>query len=494
MIRIGRRRRKPVFIQRRRRRNFVPLLTFLTAVVLLIWLIFRFFALLFSDVRSEDASAEIQILRGRAEFTLAESESWTPAYSEQKFLEGDALRTGGNSRISLEFLGGNMIFLDENSELLFEELEERSSGKKFVRLVLRQGKMWARVSEEDFQRDSDSSFEVFTDRMIVHVRGTIFDLETGPIQDSIRLIKGNVDADVFLDEDKEETKNISVSVGQKLIVSPTTLEQIKSGGEVLEIVDTEFIESEWHLQNLERFFPQEVSQIRRRIEITAPGANPATPTMPQDSGLEPPKILAPVDGTRIPAEQDAVKLEGTAPLQAAQIMINGYTLTKFQSGDRKWAYFAAKKFGTLVSGENTFSVVALTRDGKASPPAVVKVFYEGTGLNPTQVVSEALVGDFKAPIVTKPAVISADQPYQTSSEVVTFSGLVDPKTNAVEVNGFRLEKFVPGQTEFKYIANAKYGNMSVGENVYQIVAYGPDGKTAGTTIKIVYTPLTVPAQ
>jgi len=490
-----RHRRSSVFYRRRRRRNYVPFITFLVAFCVVMWLGVRFFSMLFSDVRSEAASMELQILKGRAEFTFSESDAWTPAYSEQKFLEGDSIRTSNNTRVSLEFLGGNMIFLNENSEIRILELEEKSSGKKIVSLELKQGEMWAHASSDDFSDEDKSKFAIETERVRVHVRGTIFDLSTSGPQDTLRLVKGGVDVDIFNDLDKENFTNVSVGVGQKLVASNASRDELIAGQDILEIIDTDFINSEWHLQNLERFAPQEATQIRRRIEVAAPAANTLNEAIPTSTELESPKIITPQEGARIAAGQDSVKIEGTAPLKAVQIVVNGYTLTRFQPGDRKWSYFGATKFGTLLPGENTYSVIAISRNGKKSPPAEVNVFYEGAGTElPTEsndIVST--IDEFKIPVITRPTVMD-DEPYQTSSDIVTITGLVDPKTNAVEINGFRLKKFQPGQTEFSYIANARYGNMSEGENTYEVTAFGPDGKMAIKTIKIVYSPINLESE
>ncbi len=491
-----RHRRSSVFYRRRRRRNYVPLITFLVAFCVVVWLGARFFSMLFSDVRSEAASMELQILKGRAEFTFSESADWAPAYSEQKFLEGDSIRTSNNTRASLEFLGGNMIFLNENSEIKIHELEEKSSGKKTIALELRQGEIWAHASGDAFENTDKSKFTLETERIRVHVKGTIFDLSTRGPQDTLRLVKGNVDVDVFEDLEKGNFKNVEVGVGQKLVASNASRDQLFEGKDILEIIDTDFIYSEWHLQNLERFSPQEATQIRRRIEVSAPIANETGSELPVSNELESPKIISPENGAKIAASQDAVKIEGTAPLKAVQIVVNGYTLTRFQPGDRKWAYFGATKFGTLLPGENTYSVVAISRDGKKSAPAEVKVFYEGEGAEiPTESNEiKSTINEFKTPVITRPAIIDEGEPYQTSSDIVTITGLVDPKTNAVEVNGFRLKKFQPGETEFSYIANARYGNMTEGENVYEITAFGPDGKKAIKTITVVYSPVNIESE
>ncbi|MCF7917397.1 FecR family protein [Candidatus Gracilibacteria bacterium] len=490
--------RRSSLVGRRRRRNVIPLLTVALAFVLLMWIGGRFLGRLFSDTRSEVAAASIQIQKGRTEFSLPENEQWTPAYSDQEFLSGDSVRTSGNSHASLEFLGGNVVFLDQNTEVVLQEIEESSSGEKTAHLKLVQGRLWARVSEDDFGNNADSVFTVETPRTLVHVRGTIFDLSTNAGQDTIRLIKGGVDTDIFIDEKKDDFLNIKIGVGQKLAITPQNIERLKNKEDVLEIMDTEFIESEWHLQNLERFFPQEATQIRRRIEMSAPKTEDTnTPTLETSTDIESPQVISPQTGTRIPSSQDAIQIEGTAPLEAVQIIVNGYTLTRFQPGDRKWTYFAAAKFGTLIPGENKFSVVAISRDGKKSPPTEFNLFYEregapaqASGSEPPQT-EESSIDGFAKPVITKPSVLNANDAYQTSSDVVTIAGTVDPKTNTVEVSGFRLKKFQPGQTEFSYIANARYGNMKEGENIYEVVAFGPDGKKASSTIKVVYTPLNV---
>ncbi len=495
-------RRTPYRYQRRRtrRRNFAPLITFIIAFSLFVFLSIKLIKVIFSGVRSESVASEIQVIKGRTEFYFPEKEEWTPAYSELKFLEGDSIRTTSNSQASLEFFGGTLVFLDENTEINLKELSEKSSGQKNTVIHLKQGQIWVKVSEDDFDTEKDSKFQVLTNRVKAHVRGTIFDLTTSTDQDVIRLIKGNVDVDVLGEKEDEVLQNIKVEVGQKLVVSPVNMENIQAGQDVKEIIDTEFIESEWHLQNLEQFFPQEAAQIRRRIDITTPQEQPKLEETPNQSGegIEAPVILEPASGTTVVASADSVKIEGTAPSDAMQIVVNGYTLSRFQPGDRKWVYFASTKFGTLLPGENNYEIIAVSREGQKSAPAKLAITYQGT-TTPTNTeasvapITAATIDDFKSPVITSPPILNPGEPYQTSAPAVTIKGIVDPKTNAVEVNGFRLQKFVPGKTEFQYVANSQVAspNFKTGENIFEIVAFGPDNKKASTTLKILYNPVTV---
>jgi len=486
-----------------RRKNWLPLLVFCAIIGLFLWAIVHFISILLVSHQSNSLSAEIQILKGNAEFTLEENQNWTPAYSEQKFFAGDSVRTKTNTRISLKITGGDIIFLDQNTELKFSQLEQKASNRKNIVLKLKQGQLWAKISDDNLIKESKSSFEIQTNRLNLHIRGTIFALSTEPKEDTIRLIRGNVDVDVL---DNKEVENVKVGVGQKLTISKDTFNKLKKGEEVLKIIDSDFIESEWHIQNLGKFYPQEAAQIRRKIEISASQKikqSEENKMEASDDRLTPPEILSPKNEAHIPSDTEVVKIEGTAPPEATQIVVNGFTLTKFQPGDRKWSYFAAKKFGTLVPGENSFSVYAISRDGKKSEAASVIVFYDGE--EPLQKTPESIpskkapsnidIDKFVAPTIIGPAIIANEGVYETSSDVVTITGTVDPKTNTVKVNGYKLKKFQPGDTEFTYIASSRYGsrsNLKEGNNKYEILALGPDGKSAATVVRIIYTPVEVP--
>lgn len=491
----------------RRSRNFLPFIVFSIIITLVVWGLMKLFDTIFDGEQSNSLSAEIQILKGQAEFSLPESDNWTPSYTEQKFFTGDSIRTKSNSKAVLNIAGGNTIFVDENTKIEITNLEEKSSNYKNILITISEGQIWARISDEDLTLNPKSKFIIATDKLNLNVRGTILNIGTTSNVDTIRLVKGSVDVDV-LDKTKANTENVKVGVGQKLIVNKNTFNNVQTGKEVLEIIDSSFIESEWHIQNLGKFYPQEAAQIRRRIEISAAKENQAIVPEVQEEVKDPnalasPEILSPLSGEIISSDIDVLKIEGSAPPEATLIIVNGFTLTKFQPGDRKWSYFAAKKFGTLVPGENTFSVYAITRDGTKSEPSSITITYEGvpqqtlikdlqsTAATTHTAKAAQIENDFKAPIINKPSPLANGETHKTSEDVVTISGNVAPGTQTVKVNGYKLKKFKPGNTEFTYIASAKYGvrsNLLVGENKYEVVALGPDGKQASTTIIVIYTP------
>ncbi len=492
------RRSRRRFSHRRQKKNWIPFLVFVGVLSFFFWVLFQFFSLLFSTVRTEIASSDLEILKGRAEFKLSqEDSSWTPAFTGQTFVEGDQIKTVKNSKVKLGFLTQNTLFLDQQSELTFEALSKKSSGKKTSHLYLDQGQIWARIDSAQFQDADLADFQFKTKRLVAHIKGTIINITSSSEADTVKLIKGKAEVDI-LDSEGEVTQTLELGVGQELIVDDSLTAKLDSGVDVINIIPNEFIESSWHLDNLMVFFPEEANDIKSKIEVQTPPVTNDTDSEASEENTEEivgeipsVTILSPAEGETVPATVDLVKIEGTAPVEAFQIQVNGYTLSKFQPGDRKWSYFAATKFGTLKSGTNQYSVMAISREGKKSTPAKVTINYEGVTPETSNDSTTETQSTFPPPVVTRPAIFT-DNPsatYETSATVVTFAGTVPRGTNAVEVNGFRLRKFKPGDTAFSYIANANYGNMKEGENLYKVVAFGPDSTQSETEIKIVYTPI-----
>ena len=452
----------------------------------LFWLILFLFLFwigktLFSGGEEVSAEASITIRQGVLEFSLNGEDLWTRGISGQKFLEGDKLRCTGNCETSVDLLnGGSIIVLGPNTELEFTELSQDSAGRKNIELSVTSGEIWGTIADDEFSK-KNSHFLLVTPSSEIDIKGAILDVTTG-LTDLIRVLRGNVDLRA-IDPSGKKSDAINMSIGQQLLMDTAAKELFfsDSGQKAIEALDTSFEESEWNLQNLELFSPQEAAAIRHRIELSA---TPATQD-PTKNGLDSPTITSPAPGAIIPAAQDMLELEGVAPVDAYRISVNGYTLTKFQPGDRKWSYFASKKFGTLVPGENTFKVIALSRDGRESAPASITITYDAT--QEPVVVAEAR-SDFPVPVIQTPALTDNTKPFETRDSVLKITGIVDPRTVAVEVNGFRLQKYNPGDTQWAYTANAQYGNMVVGENTYTVVAIGPEDEKSSASIRVNYTP------
>ncbi len=61
---------------------------------------------------------------------------------------------------------------------------------------------------------------------------------------------------------------------------------------------------------------------------------------------------------------------------AEDVVVSGYTLTKFVAGDGTWTYYANADYALMEAGENSYEVYALAPDGTQSESITVKVLYQ----------------------------------------------------------------------------------------------------------------------
>lgn len=79
--------------------------------------------------------------------------------------------------------------------------------------------------------------------------------------------------------------------------------------------------------------------------------------------------------------------------------------------------------------------------------------------------------------------------FETSSNPAIIAGGVPENAQAVYVNDYKLLKFKVGDKVWKYYANASYGLMQKGENVYKVYYTDAEGNKSETLIvKVKYTP------
>ncbi len=498
--------RRRSMYHRKKRKNPIPLILFFIIIGFILWSIFQIVASVFSSISTEPSSAEVQIIKGQASFRLPDNSNWSLAFSEQKLWPNESIRTNEKGKASLDIFDSNTIFLAPNTEVQVLNLEEKSNQEKIVQLKLNSGEIWAKTSGDAF-KEKNSQFQVQTDRLNLYTKSATFDLSHNAEEDIVRLIKGDLTINILNGEEKDKHPiSVTLGVGQEVIINDETIAQLQQNKEILTIIDTGFIESEWHLDNLEVFFPQEAQKIKTRIESqkTIPSNNPDS-SANASSEVESPTVITPKNGITIPSSENRITIEGTAPLNAFQIEVNGFALTRFTPGDKKWRYFAGVEWGTLVHGENTYSIVTITQDGKRSIPTVLKINYEGsnfikktplktasiTETLPKEVTQSTTPSNFSDIVITSPETFDANGIHQTAQPAISIKGTVDPQTQSVEVNRYKLKRFSPGDTKFSYTAvnNGLHGNMKVGENIYHITAFGPNGKKASTTVKINYTPV-----
>lgn len=78
--------------------------------------------------------------------------------------------------------------------------------------------------------------------------------------------------------------------------------------------------------------------------------------------------------------------------------------------------------------------------------------------------------------------------YKVTNVVATITGTVSGADKVV-VNGYTLQKFKPGDSTWTYFANADFGLMKPGDNLYEVYALDANGKkSASVSVKVFYDP------
>lgn len=76
-------------------------------------------------------------------------------------------------------------------------------------------------------------------------------------------------------------------------------------------------------------------------------------------------INSPNEGKNLITDREPITITGTAPKGTKGIWINDYELKKYATGDPGWSYIAARKYDSLLDGENIYEVYAIdTNDEK----------------------------------------------------------------------------------------------------------------------------------
>jgi len=125
-------------------------------------------------------------------------------------------------------------------------------------------------------------------------------------------------------------------------------------------------ETEWQIPNKDEINKETEEEVEEEISPTA----------------EVTYINSPNEGKDWATTREPVTITGTVPKGTKGIMINDYELQKYVPGDPGWSYVAAKKFDSLVEGENIYEVYAIdSSDEKELIDSIKITFGSVTELN-----------------------------------------------------------------------------------------------------------------
>jgi hypothetical protein len=192
---------------------------------------------------------------------------------------------------------------------------------------------------------------------------------------------------------------------------------------------------------------------------------------------DPPTIIEPGQaGSQVSVSLDSFEIVGSAPPDAAGVIVNGYRLQKFQQG-KPWKYLVDPAIGNVRIGENAYEAVTVDRAGNRSEPVTITILWKAEPLpSPEDFTRPRDDGAFRAPGSLRVIAPTAGEPFETGTAEVVIEGETHPDTHSISINGFNLTKYLPSKTTWNYIARADFGNYHLGTNRYTVVARDGEGR------------------
>lgn len=472
---------------------------------LIIFLLIRFWDNLGSSFGSETSYAVMETQSGEAKVMLWRTTDWTSVpTSKLKLFQGDAIRSLPGGRVKVELFEKHFLTLNGNSELVIKELRKENSAYH-TSLELVQGEVWLNVARDI---NPSSTFVIKSQNFSVKTDGAVFDLEPN----LVRMVKG--DAKVSIYSDKELLVEQKVGVGQELVLNDVKLQGLIDKDEDLELVtmlSDEFKLSDWYLYNMEG----------KKIEIamTETGENVLEENVPKEKNdkileekqketteekfvLTKPVITTPAkDGEEFKMQTSSQKIEGTVAKGTAKVLVNDYALQSFKLGDTAWRYNVDVKYANVKQGKNLYEVYAVDEKGKKSEVAKITLVYnleekeaEKTVTTETTKTTETKIeSEIKATTVSTEAKTTATtgelkitlpnngEDWTTKETTISIQGTAPSNAAKIVVSGYTLTGFKLGDTAWRYTADPKYNNLTVGEkNTYNVIAYDADDKVVGS--------------
>jgi hypothetical protein len=443
-------------------------------------------------VTEEENDIYLFLAQGNAKILPWGSGEWERAYNGTRILQGDSLKTQNNGRLVVELFDDHFIRMDESTEITFSEIS-KNNGVYEINLVLGEGNVW--LNSEEIS-DKPVKFMVRTEHTVVRTVSTIYEVEQKPDVEAIRVIEGNILADILIDEDgkKRKVETINIGVGQQAVIEDEDLEEYaqRKSPSVISALSDEFRESSFYKWNMaEDKSPTDFSIKSNGFDSSLMDEEEATGDVETEieGELAAPEITVP-STLDFETPENSLTIRGTTVAETDKMMVDitsgseteTYDLNLYIPGNTEWSFAVSESAATLSPGENVYEFYAVSEEGKESSKETLTVNLT-SGDEPEEDEDEEL--DLGALTVPEVETFNGAASNAVETGDVKVTGSVSGAEKII-VSGYTLSMFEPGDETWIYYAKESLGNLDPGENTYTVTAVAPDGTEKSSEFTITY--------
>jgi len=479
--------------QRQKKEFLLPFLIIICIGIIIILITQLVFS--FLDDNKQDLSTKISVysIGDSIQILPGQQTDWIKGYNGSILVAGDTLRTGAATKAVLQFNDGNLLRINENTQLVINQLTHSKKNGIHTLIELSYGEMW--MNKKSF--DGDYVLKINNGR--VYSVGTIFAIDN-KANEILRVLQGNVQFDVT----EQQGDNIVVlesyvvGIGQQLTLNEDALESIKERKvvDLIAALSNEWETSSWHNWNVQEDqnptdFASPTADTTNNAVVENLNATENQPKTeeeetPQEIIKEKPVVFVTKPSTT-PFTLNAEKyvLQGAIKGYAKSVVVdsvNGkgvkdvYTLSKFTAGSSTWNYTVFKDYNNLTEGLNKYTVYAKDENGQISEKVTVEINVPvGTFKVEEEKPSQEVIDSMSAlllSVVSFNGESNLNNRYETTEERVEIIGSATLNISKVYVNGFQLTQYSSGSGQWKYFAKTEFDNLHLGENYFSV--YGVD--------------------
>ncbi len=379
---------------------------------------------------------------------IVDGKPFDVVYGERKeVFKKEGIETGVDSRVAATLESNDIARIDGNSRVLFDQ-----KGSSLL-LSLEKGNVWIKGNG---MKSDISETHVTTPHINVTSSDIVsFGLFKTDITEKVVVFKGSVTVEVTSDDGK--TQRLPLTLGQELslVLGKDTLDSSITMADKVAVISSESKSHPFTIWNLK--LDGDIAGKEGEDLLLNSNTNQNIDTANAD--------LVTVNSSYINmvTNKDTVDIKGTYDKSVKAIRSGGVE--------------ASLKNGTFILrvklADDGINNITITADTDTTSDTTVERL---------QIVKK--VGDASAPVVTYPREGST-----VSEETLKITGSVADDIDKVYVDGYALQKYVPGSKQWTYYASIANGNLVSGKNIFTVYTVDKAGnKSPETSLTFTYTP------